>query len=74
MWRSRLYITSFNPLLLLSKLKSLLKVRVSSLGHHWSQTLVCIELTLFSEPIFIRDGKSLGLVDENHFVRNRKNV
>lgn len=74
MWRSRLYITSFNPLLLLSKLKGLLKVRVSSLGHHWSQTLVCIELTLFSEPIFIRDGKSLGLVDENHFVRNRKNV
>lgn len=62
MWRSRLYITSFNPLISLSKLKGLLKVRVSSSGHSWSHTLVCIELTLLSEPIFIIDGKSLGLL------------
>lgn len=71
MWRSRLLISCHSTLFFYySKLKGLLKVRVSR--GITGQTLVCVELTLFSESILIIDGKSLGLVDENHFVRNRK--
>lgn len=41
---------------------------------NWSQTLVSIETTLFSEPIHIIYGKSWDFVDKKHFICKKKNI